>query len=62
MWYLKNLKSFPSQGNNATVEVKILKVDVVNDADKNLEMTVKYNLVADSKGKWKIKDNEVVKK
>ncbi len=49
-------------GNSATVEVKILKVDVINNADQNLEMTVKYNLVADSKGKWKIKDNVVEKK
>lgn len=59
---LEEPKIISQNGNEATVEVKILKTDKVNDADQNLEMVVKYNLVADSKGKWKIKDNVVVKK
>jgi hypothetical protein len=59
---LEEPKIVSQSGNNATVEVKILKTDLVNNAEQNLEMTVKYNLVADSKGKWKIKDNIVVKK
>ncbi|MBK8552630.1 MAG: hypothetical protein IPL53_16795 [Ignavibacteria bacterium] len=59
---LEEPKIISQNGNEATVEVKILKTDNVNNTDQNLEMTVKYNLVADSKGKWKIKDNTVVKK
>ncbi len=50
------------KGNEATVEVKIKKTDNVSNKVEETEMTVKYNLIADSKGKWKIKDNIVVKK
>ena len=59
---LEEPRVISQSGNNATVQVKIRKVDVVNDADQDLEMTVRYNLIADSKGKWKIKNNEVDKK
>ncbi len=59
---LEEPKIISQDGNNATVEVKILKTDRIDSEDKNLEMTVKYNLIADGKGKWKIKDNVVVKK
>ncbi|HMS64159.1 MAG TPA: hypothetical protein PKD83_02765 [Ignavibacteria bacterium] len=54
-------KVVSQSGTNAVVEVKIKKVDGKNNKNEELEMTVKYNLTADSKGKWKIKDNTVVK-
>lgn len=50
------------KGDNATVKVKLKQVDKVNGKDKSTEMTVTYNLVADSKGKWKIKGNKVKRK
>ena len=59
---LEEPKIISQKGNEATVEVRIKKIDKVNNKDQELEMTVKYNLVADSKGKWKIKDNTVTKK
>lgn len=49
-------------GNTAVVEVRLKKVDNKNNKDEEMDMIVKYNLVADSKGKWKIKDNIVEKK
>ncbi|MEO8666709.1 MAG: hypothetical protein ABI462_14545 [Ignavibacteria bacterium] len=55
-------KIISQKGDEATVEVKIKKTDNVKNILEDIEMTVKYNLVADSKGKWKIKDNTVVKK
>lgn len=58
---LEEPKVISQNGNNAVVEVKIKKVDLKNNKNEELEMTVKYNLTADSKGKWKIKDNTVVK-
>ena len=33
------------------MEVKIKKTDKVNNKSEDLEMTVRYNLIADSKGK-----------
>ncbi len=48
-------------GNNATVKVKIKKVDKVKDKDVESDLTVTYNLVADKDGKWKIKGNTVKK-
>lgn len=59
---LEEPKVISQKGNEATVEVRIKKIDNVNSKEQELEMTVKYNLVADSKGKWKIKDNTVIKK
>lgn len=59
---LEEPKIISQNGNDAVVEVKIKKVDLKNNKNEELEMTVKYNLTADSKGKWKIKDNSVVKK
>lgn len=59
---LEEPKIISQKGNEATVEVRIKKVDNVNNKDQELEMIVKYNLIADSKGKWKIKDNTVIKK
>lgn len=55
-------KVISQQGNTAIVEVRLKKVDNKNNKDEELDMVVKYNLVADSKGKWKIKDNIVEKK
>lgn len=54
---LEEPKVISQKGNEAVVEVKIKKID----QKQELEMTVKYNLVADNKGKWKIKNNIVVK-
>lgn len=59
---LEEPKVISQKGNEATVEVRIKKIDNINSKEQELEMTVKYNLVADSKGKWKIKDNTVIKK
>lgn len=59
---LEEPKIISQKGNEATVEVRIKKTDKVDNKDNELDMVVKYNLVADSKGKWKIKDNTVVKK
>jgi hypothetical protein len=58
---LEEPKIISQNGNEATVEVRIKKTDKVDGANNELDMIVKYNLVADSKGKWKIKDNTVVK-
>ena len=55
-------KVISQKGNEAVVEVKIKKVDLKNKKNEETEMTIKYNLTADSKGKWKIKDNTVIKK
>jgi hypothetical protein len=53
------------KGNTATVKVKVKKVDSYKKDGKSQEttseMTVSYNLVADKNGKWKIKNNIVVK-
>jgi len=59
---LEEPKIISQKGNEATVEVRIKKIDNVSNKDQELDMVVKYNLVADSKGKWKIKDNVVTKK
>jgi len=59
---LEEPKVISQKGNEAVVEVKIKKVDSKNSKDEETEMTVKYNLTADSKGKWKIKNNTVIKK
>lgn len=48
-------------GNNATVKVKIKKVDKVKNKDVESDLTVTYNLVADKEGKWRIKSNTVKK-
>jgi len=55
-------KVVSQDGNNAEVEVRIKKTDIVNDKEVETEMTVKYFLIADSNGKWKIKNNTVIKK
>jgi hypothetical protein len=59
---LEEPKVISQKGNEAVVEVKIKKTDKVNNKSEDLEMTVRYNLIADSKGKWKIRDNSVIKK
>ncbi|MEO8446611.1 MAG: hypothetical protein ABI528_03905 [bacterium] len=59
---LEEPKVISQKGNEAVVEIKIKKTDKKKDKTEDIEMTVKYNLVADSKGKWKIKNNTVVKK
>lgn len=56
---LEEPKVISQKGQEATVQVKIKKVDKVNGSTKETEMLVKYNLIADSKGKWKIKNNDV---
>ncbi len=55
-------KVISQNGNEAVVEVRLKKIDNKNNKDEELDMVVKYNLVADSKGKWKIKSNTVEKK
>lgn len=55
-------KVVSQDGNNAEVEVRIKKTDIVNDKEVETEMTVKYFLIADGNGKWKIKNNTVIKK
>ena len=55
-------KVVSQNGNNAEVEVRIKKTDIVNDKEVETEMTVKYFLIADGNGKWKIKNNTVIKK
>ncbi|HRE40744.1 MAG TPA: hypothetical protein PLG90_05380 [Ignavibacteria bacterium] len=47
------------KGNTAKVKVKIKQTDKNN---KESEIIVTYNLVADNTGKWKIKNNVVSKK
>lgn len=59
---LEEPKVISQKGNEAVVEVKLKKIDKKNNKDEELEMTVKYNLVADDKGKWKIKNNTVTKR
>jgi len=59
---LEEPKVISQKGNQATVEVRIKKVDNKNNKEEETEMTVKYNMVADSKGKWKIKNNAVINK
>ncbi|MDQ3021422.1 MAG: hypothetical protein M3R36_12765 [Bacteroidota bacterium] len=59
---LEEPKIISQNGNNAVVEVSIKKIDKKNDKNEEMVMIVKYNLVADSKGKWKIKNNTVIKK
>ncbi|MBV6477988.1 MAG: hypothetical protein HGGPFJEG_00734 [Ignavibacteria bacterium] len=59
---LEEPKVISQKGNEAVVQVKIKKVDEKNGKNEETEMTVKYNLIADSKGKWKIKNNVVTKK
>ena len=55
-------KVISQKGNEATVQVRLKKVDDKNGKNDETDMIVKYNLVADSKGKWKIKNNTVIKK
>lgn len=59
---LEEPKVISQKGDQAVVEVRIKKTDNVKNQDSDSEMTVRYNLVADNKGKWKIKTNTVVKK
>jgi len=49
------------KGSNATIKVKVKKTDKVKGKDVESDLTVTYNLVADSNGKWKIKSNNVKK-
>jgi len=62
---LSEPKVVSQKGNNAKVKVKVKKVDAVTkDGSKketSSKITVTYNLVADKNGKWKIKNNVVVK-
>lgn len=48
--------------NTATVRVKVKQTEVVNNQNKDVEMEVVYDLVADKNGNWKIKSNRVVRK
>ena len=62
---LSEPKVVSQKGDNAKVKVKVKKVDAVtkdgSQKETSSEMTVTYNLVADKNGKWKIKNNVVVK-
>lgn len=65
----KNVKKFvitsepnivSQKGNNASVRVKIKQSIAGSDGkETEKEVTVTYNLVADSNGKWKIKSNVI---
>jgi len=46
-----------NKGKSASVKVKLK----VTNNNKDTDMTVTYNLVADSNGKWKIKNNAIEK-
>lgn len=48
--------------NAATVRVKVRQTERVNNQDKDVEMEVVYDLVADKNGNWKIKSNRVIRK
>jgi hypothetical protein len=52
-------KVISQKGNTATVSVKVKQTISKNGKDEEKEMTVTYNLIADEKGKWKIKSNIV---
>ncbi|MBK8984195.1 MAG: hypothetical protein IPM38_18220 [Ignavibacteria bacterium] len=58
---LEEPKVISQKGNEAVVEVKIKKADLKNDKEEESVMTVRYNLIADNNGKWKIKNNTVIK-
>lgn len=55
-------KVVKQSGNTATVKVKVKQTDIENSAEKEIEMEVLYNLVADKNGNWKIKSNKVIMK
>lgn len=52
-------KVVSQKGNTATVSVKIKQTVSKNGKDEEKEITVTYNLVADEKGKWRIRSNIV---
>lgn len=67
----KNVKKFTvlsepevvsQKGSTSTVKVKLKQIEEVDGKQKETEMTVTYNLVADDTGKWKIKNNKVSRK
>lgn len=58
---LEEPKVISQKGNEAVVEVKIKKADMINNKEEESVMTVRYNLIADNNGKWKIKNNTVIK-
>ncbi len=55
-------KVVKQQGDEATVDVTIKKIDLKDGNEVETEMKVRYILAADSKGKWKIRDNKVTTK
>lgn len=59
---LEEPKVVSQKDGEAVVEVRLKKIDKKEGGNEELDMTVKYNMVADSKGKWKIKGNSVIKK
>ncbi len=58
---LEEPKVISQKGNEAVVEVKIKKADMINNKEEESVMTVRYILIADNNGKWKIKNNTVIK-
>jgi hypothetical protein len=59
---LEEPKVVSQKGDDAVVDVKIKKVDMKDGKEVETDMTVRYFLVADSKGKWKIRENKVTTK
>ncbi len=59
---LEEPKVISQKDGAATVQVRLKKSDLVNGKTVDMDMVVKYNLIVDSKGKWKIQNNVVVKK
>lgn len=55
-------KIVSQKDGNAVVDVRIRKTDVKDGKEVVSDMTVRYVLVADSKGKWKIRENTVTNK
>lgn len=55
-------KVISQKDGNAVVDVKIKKVDNKDGKEVVTDMTVRYVMAADSKGKWKIRANKVTSK
>ncbi|MBS1518383.1 MAG: hypothetical protein JSS91_09890 [Bacteroidetes bacterium] len=58
---LEEPKVISQKGNQAVVDVKIKKSDLIKGKEEESVMTVRYYLEADNNGKWKIKNNTVNK-
>lgn len=55
-------KVISQKDGDAVVDVRIKKIDNKDGKEVETNMTVRYVLAADSKGKWKIRANKVTSK